>query len=268
MGTKMLIDACIFFNETEMLEFRIRYLWDRVDFFVVCEANITHQGNPKPWNFDSEKFAWAKEKIIYHQAIIDTTGLDFSLVPKEFDFESPQWRVENQQRNSIMKACKDFPDDAVIMISDCDEIPSRDAVDFRKANKLEHPFACDQRIVAFYLDYTRDDIGWRGTIMCTMRQAKEMTPQGLRNRRIHWSPFPHGGWHLTFFGGASQIAKKIKSYAHAECNTSDNTDLGRIERLTKEGVGIFEDSGQPLRKIDASFYPTDFLQHAPRSWWV
>ena len=264
----MIIDAFTFFNETEMLEFRLRYLWDYVDKFVIVEANITHQGNPKPWNFDAERFAWAKEKIIYHQVTIDTTGLDFSYVPKEFDFEAPQWKVENQQRNAIMEACKDFSDDDIFMLSDCDEIPTQQAVEFRRKNNIQFPFACDQRIVAFYLNYVRDDIGWRGTIMCTMKQMREYTPQGLRNKRIHWNPMPHGGYHLTFFGGASQVAKKIQAYAPREMNTPENTDVERIENLTKEGKGIFADDGQPLQSVTASFYPVSFLKYAPSEWWV
>ena len=49
----MLIDSFIFFNEKELVELRIKYLEKTVDFFVVIEANITHQGKQKPWNFPS-----------------------------------------------------------------------------------------------------------------------------------------------------------------------------------------------------------------------
>ena len=47
----MLIDAFLFFNEKELVELRIKYLEKIVDFFVVIEANITHQGKKKDWNF-------------------------------------------------------------------------------------------------------------------------------------------------------------------------------------------------------------------------
>ena len=39
----MLIDAFLFFNETELLELRIKYLEKIVDYFIVVEADITHQ---------------------------------------------------------------------------------------------------------------------------------------------------------------------------------------------------------------------------------
>ena len=46
----MLIDSFLFFNETELAELRVKYLDKTVDCFVVVEADITHQGNKKPWN--------------------------------------------------------------------------------------------------------------------------------------------------------------------------------------------------------------------------
>ena len=48
---KMLIDSFIFFNEKELVELRVQYLDPVVDLFVVVEANITHQGKTKDWNF-------------------------------------------------------------------------------------------------------------------------------------------------------------------------------------------------------------------------
>ena len=43
----MLIDSFLFFNETELVELRIKYLNKIVDYFVVVEADITHQGKKK-----------------------------------------------------------------------------------------------------------------------------------------------------------------------------------------------------------------------------
>ena len=47
----MIIDSFIFFNEKELVNLRVKYLNPLVDFFVIIEANITHQGKKKDWNF-------------------------------------------------------------------------------------------------------------------------------------------------------------------------------------------------------------------------
>ena len=70
----MLVDAFPFFNEKELVELRVRYLNSLVDFFVIIEANITHQGKKKDWNFPKILESNLKEfssKIQYHQLNID-----------------------------------------------------------------------------------------------------------------------------------------------------------------------------------------------------
>ena len=66
----MLIDSFLFFNETELVELRIKYLEKIVDYFVVVEADITHQGKKKNWNFPKileDKLKKFSSKIQYHQ---------------------------------------------------------------------------------------------------------------------------------------------------------------------------------------------------------
>ena len=42
-----------FFNELEVLEIRIKELWDVVDYFVVAESNLSHSGKPKEYIFEN-----------------------------------------------------------------------------------------------------------------------------------------------------------------------------------------------------------------------
>ena len=47
----MIIDAFTFFNEKELVQLRIKYLNDLVDYFVIVEANTTHAGKKKKLEF-------------------------------------------------------------------------------------------------------------------------------------------------------------------------------------------------------------------------
>mgnify|MGYP001182584098 CR=1 FL=1 len=51
----MIIDAFTFFNEKELVQLRIKYLNDLVDYFIIVEANTTHIGKKKSWNFEKMK---------------------------------------------------------------------------------------------------------------------------------------------------------------------------------------------------------------------
>ncbi len=42
-----IIDCFQYYNEKELLELRIRLLYDYVDKFIICDANRTHKGIPK-----------------------------------------------------------------------------------------------------------------------------------------------------------------------------------------------------------------------------
>ena len=55
----MIIDTFLYFNEEELVDLRINYLKDVVDYFVVIEADTTHI-KPKKWNF---------EKLINHKLL-------------------------------------------------------------------------------------------------------------------------------------------------------------------------------------------------------
>ena len=75
----MIIDTFLYFNEEELVDLRINYLKDVVDYFVVIEADTTHQGNPKQFNFEKligQKLLPFKNKIKYHKLKIDQTKLD------------------------------------------------------------------------------------------------------------------------------------------------------------------------------------------------
>ena len=106
----MLIDSFLFFNEAELVELRIKYLEKIVDYFVVVEADITHQGKKKNWNFPNilknnlQKFA---NKIQYHQLKIDLEKIknEESWIIDDIKGDDA-WRIENFQRNYIKKACE------------------------------------------------------------------------------------------------------------------------------------------------------------------
>ena len=106
----MLVDSFLFFNESELAELRIKYLEKIVDYFVVVEADITHQGKKKSWNFPKLLENNLKEfssKIQYHQININPGEIknEESWIIDDVKGDD-SWRIENFQRNYIKTACK------------------------------------------------------------------------------------------------------------------------------------------------------------------
>ena len=67
----MIIDCFIFYNELELLFYRLSILYDKVDYFVLVESTRTYTGVDKPLYFEQNKalFDNFKDKIIH--VIID-----------------------------------------------------------------------------------------------------------------------------------------------------------------------------------------------------
>lgn len=261
----MIIDSFLFFQEYDMLEFRLRMLYDHVDKFVIVESDTTYSGNKKSYNFweHEKRYKWAREKIIYHKFSPDVDGLDFGYRPKEYEPDAPQWKVEYQQRNAIIQACKEFNDSTIIMVSDCDEIPSREVVEFRKTNALVYPMSCQQQVSAFNLNYICD-IDWRGTTIATLDHARSVSIQGMRDMRNRYSVMPNAGWHLSYFDTPENIKYKIQSFSHAEYNNDDC--LSKVDDAVKNGSPIFPGSSA-ARRADKNEYTDYFLNLAPKDWW-
>ena len=45
-------DCYTFYNEYELLKFRLEYYYDYVDFFVISECCKTQRGEQKAYNFE------------------------------------------------------------------------------------------------------------------------------------------------------------------------------------------------------------------------
>lgn len=115
---RKIIDCFIFFNELDLLEIRLRYLYKSVDYFVIVESDTTFNGENKKFNLKDNinRFKDFEDKIIY----ISLKMKDF---PKK---KNIAWEREKYQRNSIKKGLSEINlnKEDLILISDLDEIPN------------------------------------------------------------------------------------------------------------------------------------------------
>jgi beta-1,4-mannosyl-glycoprotein beta-1,4-N-acetylglucosaminyltransferase len=247
----MIIDCFTFFNELDILEGRLEYLYDTVDYFVIVEADITHSGAAKPMKYaeNIRRYHKYSNKILYMPVSIDPCQYNLDYRPATFEPTAPQWSVENLQRNHIAKALALFPDDAVVSISDADEIPSKSAIEQAKnilGGKTE-AYCLEQEV--FYYNFRQMTItGWIPGALVTNRHAKRVTPQGVRNAAM-WGQLPrisYGGWHLSCWGSPEDISYKIVNFAHQEFNSPKFTNVDTIQQRISDGRDPF-DRGSMIR---------------------
>jgi len=217
----MIFDCFTFFNESELLEVRLNELNSVVDKFVICEATHTHAGNPKPLNFDINKYPEFKNKITYvvddnppHKEQIDVTKHAKGVGG------GPAWENENHQRDCLNKGLSNLGLGDLIIVSDLDEIPSAEGV--KQAEKLirqNNSVVIFQHKTYYYmLNYwALDYVGSKIMTGHKFKNQMRNSPQAVRD---YWAgpdvvELP-SGWHFGWLGGVERIKYKFSNFAHQE----------------------------------------------------
>ena len=260
----MIVDAFTFLNEKELVELRVKYLSQIVDCFLVIEADVTHTGKKKNWNFPKLLKNNLKEfshKIKYHQMKIDLKKAEAEKSPNyKGGTWGRSWRVESMQRNFIKEASENFSPNDTIVISDLDEIPSKNKLSFIKSCdfKVIAPVAFEQ--ASFHLDCNFLELErWVGSLVVTKELINRYEPQTFRDLRKRISRITDAGWSFSSFGGIKRVKEKIESFCHEEYNKPIYKNDNHIKNCIETGSDLFNRKVKK-RKIDKSFFPMDLLK--------
>lgn len=266
-----IIDCFIFYNELDMLEYRLSILYDVVDYFVICEASRTFVGKPKPYfyNENKERFLRYADKIIHIMMTDDNTQWIYNSKNMK---ANDVWRNEITQRNGISRGIKilssnrSISDKDLITICDLDEIPNLEVLkELQNENILmnskEEGAIIEMDNYYYNLNTLCSEKFSRSRIVTfnTFKTKFSGWPQLMRNYNFNMT-LRKGGWHLSYFGNESFIKNKIENFGHQELNIKEYTDVEKIrERIIK--VKDLYDRNMEYRFIP--FEENDFL---PPNW--
>ena len=226
-------DCFMYFDEDLLLDLRLNSLDKFVKKFVITEATYTHNGSKKKLNFDINKFKKFKDKIIY--IVVDKEPENIQELSKGEPKEKRGEKLilngmarDYFQRENLKKGLKDTLDEDLILISDLDEIPNLDEIDFTKINNDILIF--EQKMFYYKLNLFYEDFVWQGTK--GTKSKNFLSPQWLRN--IKGKKYPkwrldtyfskkkysnlhfikNGGWHFTCLKTPEELEKKLLNFAH------------------------------------------------------
>ena len=223
----------MYFDEDLLLDLRLNSLNKYVKKFVITEATYTHNGSQKKLNFDINNFKKFKDKIEY--IVVDTQPQN---ILKLTDGESKDKRGEKLilngmardyfQRENLIKGLKDALSEDLILISDLDEIPNLESLNFKEINNNIVIF--EQKMFYYKFNLFYNDFIWQGTK--ATKNKNFISPQWLRN--IKGKKYPkwridtffskkkysnlihvqNGGWHFTCLRTPEELEKKLLNFAH------------------------------------------------------
>lgn len=232
MSRRKLIDAFPFHDELDILEMRLTELHDVVDHFIVVEADVTHQDDPKPsyYRDNAERFAPWADKITH----VWGTGL-----PTKADNPDP-WAREFAQREHIATglAAIGASDIDILMQSDVDEIPRALHARNVRPNGVQ---VFGQRGHFWAVDWQHPHV-WLGTTVCTVGMVAGLHPTmpfaSMRNLRGLAPCPPHlqdAGWHFSWLGGPERATHKVNSFCHPEVEERIRTAIADENFYWREG---------------------------------
>ena len=253
----MIIDCCTFLNELDMLEARLEYLNNHVDYFVVVESNYTFNGNEKPYHIqlNMERFEKYGDRFIYYPLRVSTAGYDFTKLE-----ERNQWAMERQQRNAMADPLDRFEPDDIVIFGDLDEIPNRNTI-----NAAAEAIRNGERIIAFEQDFfyfNFDQLNaakWPGTLISSVQQVRAFTPQLFRDNRYTYPRIGGGGWHLSYWGSPYQIQYKIDNFSHQEVNLPHFNNVDNIAASIAERKDLYNRPEEVWLQADRDTIDPDVL---------
>lgn len=204
-----IIDCFTFFNELDMLLFRLEYLFDTIDYFVLVEATYSHKGTSKPlfYSENLKKFEKYKNKIIH--VIVD----DMPNTENNWDNEKFQRICINR---GLMKI--ELNKEDLIIISDIDEIPDKNTLVNISIN--DNQVYSLKQDMYYYNLLTKQQIPWYAAKICKYMTFCNYDSNAARIRLLDNYNFGEGvkipriskgGWHLSYFGSNEFIKNKINT---------------------------------------------------------
>ncbi len=171
------------------------------------------------------------------------------------------WRAETMQRNFLKEAYKKFSStDDIIIISDLDEIPSKDKMSFIKSCdfKTIAPVAFGQALFHLNCSYLHLE-PWIGSVVITKQLIDKYEPQLFRDYKNRISRFNEAGWSFSSFGGVNKVREKLEAFCHEEYNREKYKDETHLKKCIETGADLF-DRKVGKKKVDKNFFPKDLLK--------
>lgn len=158
-NTVKVYDAIIFSVELDLLQVRIRELWDVVDTFIIMESNATFTGKNKPYTYNDNKkdFEFAASKI--HHVMIE----QYELPAGEGPFYN-EGRMRLAMNDALVEA--GVKNDDMVLMSDVDElIRSKSLNVLKMCDGVPNKLHLQLRNYMFSFEFLVDQSSWRAHIV-------------------------------------------------------------------------------------------------------
>jgi len=218
-----IIDCITYCGEDLLLKIRFETLYNKIDKFIIVEANKYFNGEEKPKLFDHKKFEKYQDKLEYYY-IED--------LPK---YNGNNLEYELFIKSQISRGLNNLNDEDVILVSDADEIPN---LENEKYKNFDSTIFLQKMFYYKFNLNVYEGLKFKNKIACTksckfkfFRNFEQV--RSFRVKKIPWWRFDQkikrhiefdGGWHFSFLMNSKEIKSKLGRFNHEIKHLKKNED--------------------------------------------
>lgn len=253
------IDCFTFYNELDMLEFRLNYLYNSVDYFVLVESTFTHKGNKKELYYknNQKRFEKYQDKIIH-------------IVVEDMPNTNNAWDNEKFQRKCIDRGLSklNLTNNDIIIVSDLDEIIDRDTLStITNVNGILNL----QQDLYYYNIETKQKGKWNFAKILNYKTYCDYNKDCSVIRLLHFNYklncVNKGGWHFSYFGNIDFIKNKIENIVEGKTlwNSMNKCKLtaNNINYRVKQGKDLYGRNTEfiKIKVKDNTYLPENYQKY-------
>lgn len=234
---RRLVDVLIYAGEADLLEVRIRELWDVVDLFLIAESNLTFTGNSKPLYFklpeQQKRFAFAMSKIAY---IVSDSMRPLRKGESPF---SNEYRMRRDTGIGMVEY-GNFSKGDLFVISDVDEIPYAHTLKLLKTC-TGYPNSVHLKLNSYRYSF-EFPLPLQPVTKSSVNVVNLMRDLSFVRTYKRGIVLRDAGWHCSWcFRTVEEVRRKMNSYSHADRGQRYAHPLsdGQIQRILCSGDDIF-----------------------------
>jgi len=267
----LLLDAFLFYNEIDLLKARLEYLGPLVDKFIISEANVDFSGAKKDFflNDDLIRKLPFNGKIIYQREFINLFSPKclFKKLKYLRRRKSYLWKIQDAQRNAILKSLRQYSPNDILIFGDLDEFPSEYAINqskkillaMQKNASSPEIYSCEQQFFYYNVHNCAVHGGYLGTAITSVRFARKIQLHKIRSDKDRFSTIKNGGWHFSYFLNETDIAKKIAAICEVEnLDSYKQITSAEISEKRRSGIDLFN-RDIPLDSSGKAFIPDSLM---------
>ena len=244
----MLILDNFLYNGEPIIYFRLKYLYDYVDKFIIVENIYTHSGIKKDdyfYNKNKELFKEFEEKIIFipmNEYL--PTGEDYIKTVNIINYVryielKDSWISEIYHRYYIQKKLKEmFNEPYIIFVCDVDEIPKKQLYNYVKNDydKLDNGVHLEMIYLLYGFNLKKKNL-WYHPFVINNNGANSICFSLVRltNLNIYYKNI---GWHISYYSSVKEIKRKLHSFTHTEFDLDKYKNEEYIKNCIENGKGL------------------------------